>query len=277
MRADLHIHTYYSDGLLSPEEVAKIAATNGVDVIAVTDHDTMLGVPRAVEACKKAGVKLIRGLEVSAYCKDVKLHTLGFNVNAECEDYKKFAKELCDGSICRAEDITEKLVKNGVCITMDDVFAQRYDKNAPVHTMHIARAGAGKGYANNAFSFFSKYLSYGKIGYSSVGRPSPERAIEAINASGGFASLAHPGRIDMEKAELADLVKRLCGCGLRGIEAVYSTHTDTETAYYKEMANALGLVVTGGSDTHYTGGNREIGSPVFNPDCALVGLLAIEE
>ena len=131
--------------------------------------------------------------------------------------------------------------------------------------MYVARAGAAKGYSNNPFAFQKEYTSRGSVGYSELGRPSPARAVEVITACGGLSVLAHPGRIELEKEELISLVKRLVSLGLKGIEAVYSTHTQLEKAYYTEMAKEYGLVVTGGSDTHFKEGNRRIGTPVF--DC----------
>lgn len=277
MRADLHIHTYYSDGLMSPSEVVTEAKLRGVDVIAITDHDTMLGFPEAQKAAKEKGIKVVAGLEVSAYKDGVKLHTLGYNVDCNREEFKTFAKQLFDGSLRRAEESVYLLNKNGVYITMDDVLCVRKSENSPVHSMHIAAAGAAKGYADNRFTFYLQYLAPGKCANSQLCRPSPEHAIEVINACGGFTSLAHPGRIEMEKQQLISLVKKLSSCGLCGIEAVYSTHTNEETAYYKEMASKFGLLITGGSDTHYKGGRKQIGTPVFDPDETLADKLGIEE
>lgn len=276
MRTDLHVHTFYSDGYMSPEEVVNEAYNNGVRALAVTDHDTMRGVPEARRQCEKLGIKLIEGIEVSAYLQDIKLHTLGYNVDAHSAAYARFSAELYEGSIVRARDILNKLNSNGVALSFSEVEAEKRE-NTPVHAMHIAAAGAKKGYAANPFSFFLKYLAYGKCAYSRLCRPTPERTIEAIRESGGFASLAHPGRIDMPADELKKLVFHLKDCGLRGIEAVYSTHTVIETAYYKELASEVGLVITGGSDVHYKGGNKSIGTPVFYPDGELARLLTIEE
>ena len=276
LRADLHIHTYCSDGLLSPAEVVKIAVANGINVISVTDHDTMLATDEVCTLAKKSGIISVRGIEVSAYEGELKLHTLGYNVDNKCATYKQFAKKLYDGSVKRAEDIIYKLNKNGVALSMEEVLAQKTVKDSPIHGMHVSRAGAAKGYASSPFNFYSKYLAGGKCAFSCIGRPTPEETIEIINACGGFASLAHPGRIDLDKNGVAALVKKLAACGLGGIEGVYSTHTSTDTAYYKELAKTYRLVVTGGSDTHYKEGNRQIGSPEFCIDEALAKKLKIE-
>lgn len=261
----MHIHTYFSDGLQSPDDVAAIARNNGVELVSVTDHDTMLAYPSVISACEKRGVKIVRGIEVSAYYKGVRLHTLGYNLNPEHPVFSRFLNELKEGSLVRADDIISKLNKNGVHITMDDVLKFKKSENAPVHAMYIARAGAAKGYCTSPFAFHKNYLSRGSCAYSELCRPSPEHAVEVICACGGFAAVAHPGRIELEKQEVITLIKRLADLGLKGIEAVYSTHTQLQTAYYKEMAREYGLTVTGGSDTHFKDGSKSIGTPVF--DC----------
>lgn len=276
MLADLHVHTYYSDGLFSPLEVASIAKKNGVDLVAVTDHDSAMGYDEVKESCDRLGVKTVRGIEVSAYIGDVKIHTLGYNFDSENPAFKKFYKKLCDGALERTEDIISKLRQNGVDIRLDEVNAHRKIATTPIHVMHIARACADKGYCNkNPYTFFFNYLAWGKCAFSEICRPLPEEAIEVINACGGFTSLAHPGRIDMERNELYNFIKHLKSVGLGGIEAVYTTHTVEDTAYYKELASKFGLLVTGGSDTHYESKNYDIGAPAFYPDEKLVKALDI--
>lgn len=265
MRADLHVHTYFSDGLQSPDDVAAIAKNNGVELVSVTDHDTSLAYPELFSCCENRGVKAVYGIEVSAYFKGRRVHTLGYGIDPENPVFRQFLKELYEGSLIRTDDMLTKLNKNGVRVTLDDVLKYRKIDKAPIHAMYIARAGAEKGYCANSFAFHKKYLANGSCAYSELCRPLPEKAVEIITACSGFASLAHPGRIELEKQELISLVKRLNGCGLKGIEAVYSTHTQLETAYYKEMALEYGLIVTGGSDTHFKDGNKQIGTPVF--DC----------
>ena len=275
MRADLHIHTYYSDGLQSPEDVAATAKRNGVALVSVTDHDTCLAYPQLFGCCERYGVAAVCGIEVSAYYKGVRLHTLGYGFDPENPVMAEFLKELCDGSLQRTADILSKLKKSGVGLTISDVLRYVKSEKAPVHAMHIARAGAAKGYCASPFAFHGKYLSRGCAAYSELCRPSPEKAVEVITACGGFASLAHPGRIELDKQELISLVGRLVSCGLKGIEATYSTHTQLETEYYKEMAKEYGLVVTGGSDTHFKDGNKSIGTPVFDCSSELCGKLGI--
>lgn len=235
----------------------------------------MLAYPEFSSLCKDSGIIPVSGIEVSAYEGDVKVHTLGYGVNGESPCFKEFLKTLYDGSVKRTEDIIFKLKKHGINLTFDEVLAERYCTLAPVHAMYIARAGHKKGYAKTPHDFYNQYLSGGKVAFSYICRPSAEQAIEAINASGGFASLAHPGRIELKKDELVKLITKLKACSLSGIEGVYSAHTHSETAYYKEIARAYNLLVTGGSDTHLLGGNKRIGTPAFYIDKALEEKLGI--
>lgn len=268
IRADLHIHTYYSDGLISPAEVVASAKNNGVKLISITDHDCMLACAEAKPICAENGIEFVNGIEISAYENGVKIHILGYGADTENPVFKSFIKELYENSLMRADDIIGKLRKNGVNITLEEALKFRTGQS-PVHTMHIARACVKKGYGGNAFTFYANYLSAGKCAFSDLGRPSPERAVQTVTECGGKCSLAHPGRIELGKDELLALMAKLKDRGLYGIEAVYTTHTVTETAYYKEAAAAYNLVVTGGSDTHFADGRRKIGSPAFFLDEAV--------
>ena len=275
LKADMHVHTYYSDGLMSPAEVVSLAHKNGVRFLAVTDHDCSLAYDEVKAECDKYGIKTVTGIEVSAYVGDVKIHTLGYGINLDHPVYIRFFKKLYDGAVERTADIVGKLNKNGVKLTVDDVMNVRKSLLSPPHAMHVANAGYKKGYTNSPSDFFFKYLAWGKPAFSGICRPTPEETVKIIRECGGISSVAHPGRIDMPAADLVKLIERMKECGLDGIEAVYSAHTVKETAYYKELAGSFNLLVTGGSDTHFTGGYRNIGTPEFFLDEALAEKLRI--
>lgn len=265
MRADLHVHTYFSDGLLSSEQVVLTAAANGVELLAITDHDCALAYDEASDCGQKHGVNVLRGTEISAYDDDIKLHTLAYGFDPENADVKEFFKELYLSSLERTEEILFKLNAAGVKLSLKEVERERRIAQSPLHSMHIARAAVERGYASNAFEFYKNFLMRGKVAFSKRGRPSSEKTVQIFTAAGGLCSLAHPGRVEMESGELLALIKRLKGVGLCGIEAVYSTHTKGQTTYFKELAKEFGLFVTGGSDTHFSSGNNKIGSPYFQP------------
>ena len=257
----MHVHTYYSDGLFSPEEAAAEAEKNGVEFLAVTDHDNCNAYNEVKAACSERGIKTVAGIEVSAYDGDLKVHILGYGVNPDSPSFKKFTGKLAEGSRIRAKDIITKLNESGVKVSFGD--ALKLSKCGVVHVMHIAQAGYLKGYGQSRFDFYHKYLVKGKCGFSNLCRPSPEDAIKAIIAGGGFSSLAHPARLEIDRRETERLIKKLKGYGLYGIEAVYTTHTNSETAYFKETAKSLDLVVTGGSDTHFKCERNAVGKPEF--------------
>ena len=273
IRADLHVHSYYSDGVFSPEKIAELAEYAEVNALSLTDHDTMLGCLEAKTALSKRGIIHINGIEISAYERDVKLHTLGYNLDPENSALKEFLRELYENSLRRADDIITKLNKNGVRLTLGEVLLERKCDFAPVHGMYIARAAAKKGYATTPFGFYSKYMTRSGCGYSDIGRPTPEKAIEIIREAGGVSSLAHPGRVELDKSDLESLIKRLKRAGLCGIECNYPAHTYSDTAYFKGIAKECGLIVTGGSDMHYGDGKRNIGQPNFVLDSRAEELL----
>ena len=275
-RADLHIHTYYSDGGQSPADVVDGARRAGVNLVSVTDHDNSNGRHEVRELCKKAGIVAVDGEEISAYDGDVKVHVLAYGMDYSNPAYVKFNKTLCDGAEERTFDILKKLSAAKVNISYGEVLRERRCKNSPLHATHIAIAGARKGYASSPVSFYMRYLNYGEVGFSCICRPAPEETVELISACGGVSSLAHPGRISLEREGVIKLVKRLKEAGLKSIEAVYSGHTVEETQYYKDLAEEYGLLVTGGSDTHYPEGNRRVGTPEFYPDDALLSALKVK-
>ncbi|MCD8295899.1 MAG: PHP domain-containing protein [Clostridia bacterium] len=273
LKADLHVHTWYSDGGQTPAEAVQWAREAGLQALAITDHDCMLGIPEAQACCNAYGIRLAHGCEVSAYEGDVKLHTLAYN----CDEtlFQPFMEMLASNSVKRTEAILAKLDKIGVHIPIEEPMAERYSPEQPIHGMHIARAGVKRGYAPDPYAFFGQYLNYGCPGYVTEFRPSPEETVEAVRSARGFSVVAHPGRIDMTPGKLKDLLIRLKALGLEGLEVYYSTHTPEQTAEYEALANELGLICTGGSDTHLRGRSRSVGKPDFWTDEELAGKLGI--
>jgi len=275
IRADLHIHTYYSDGAQSPADVVRAAKAAGLSLISVTDHDNSNGSAEVKELAKKAGILSVDGEEISAYLGEIKFHTLCYHMDKNTPQYAAFNKKIKEGAEARTFDILKKLARVGVNISYSEVIRERKCSKSPVHGMYIAAAGARKGYASSPSDFYARYLNYGRAGFSCLGRPTPEETVEAAISCGGFCSVAHPGRITMEKEELLSFIKKLKNIGLGGIEAVYSGHTDIQTQYYRGIAEEVGLLVTGGSDTHHAGGSRRVGTPEFYPDEKLLSALNI--
>lgn len=269
LRADLHTHTYCSDGKQSPEHVALEAKRVGLDLIAVTDHDTTLAYPELKKVCERENIRCVTGIEVSAYIGSVKIHILGWGMDINSPKFKEYLETLKKNSRIRTEDLLSKLAAHGVNLSMEEVLKERTVEGAPTHITYVTRAGAKK-LGVSPREFFNTYLALGRPCYSSLARPTPEGAVEIITSCGGAAAIAHPGRIEYpEGLDLETLIKRLLPYGLYGIEGVYTTHTNEETAYFKEMAAKYSLAVSGGSDTHFETGLNKIGYPEYYLDDSL--------
>lgn len=274
MTADLHIHSTFSDGHYEPSEVCRRAKKAGLSILSITDHDTLSGEEEKRAAAKKYNLLYVTGWEISAYEGDNKIHILGYNCDHQSKAYLDFTKRRIACSIERAKDSILKMNGAGISLTIEEVLKMRQEEDTPVHTMHIARAVAKK-LGISEGEAYNRYLGYGKVGFSILGRPTPKEAIDCILESGGFASLAHPGRIYMTIPEMEDLVSRLVKDGMEGIECIYTTHTKEQTEYFCALAKKHGLLMTGGSDTHYEEPSHQIGKPYFTPSKELIDKLVL--
>lgn len=274
MRADLHIHTHYSDGKYSPAEIAERAERAGLELLSMTDHDSLEGLEEKRAEAQKRGLLFVSGWEVSAYEGLCKVHVLGYR----CERggaYFRFLEERKKGALVRAEDSLQKANRVlGLSLTMADVEREHAVKSAPLHTMHVVRAVTRALYRDTAREgeVYLNYFGAGKPAFSGLCRPTPSEAVHIIHESGGIAVLAHPGRIELSFSEREKLMRSLVGEGLNGLECVYSTHDWEQTEYFTAFAKGHGLLVTGGSDFHAEG-RFEIGIPYFEPSEELLQAL----
>ena len=269
--ADLHLHSVYSDGLYTPDEICRIAKRTGLYLISITDHDTLNGEEEKCEAAKRQGLRYVSGWEVSAYQNKSQIHVLGYGCQRG-DAYLAFLENRKKAAMERAKDSVEKFRAIGVPVTLELVLSKRKDETAPVHTMHIARAAADF-LGLNEGEVYRRYLARGMPANSGIGRPTPFEAIDCIHASGGVAVVAHPGRIRMDREEKKEVLDRLADYGVDGIETYYTTHTDEETEYFRAYAEERGLFVTGGSDTHYQERTHVIGRPQYVIDEKFLQLL----
>lgn len=273
MRADLHIHTHYSDGRHSPAEIAGFAAESGLSLISMTDHDSMGGLEEKRAAAEAHGLLFVSGWEVSAYA-GCKVHVLGYRCQKNAT-YDAFLRERKEGALARAADILRKAnAYLHIHVTLEDALSEMAVKDSPLHTMHIVRAVAKK--ADLPYrDLYGELFDVGKPAYSEIGRPSPFEALEVIHGTGGLAVLAHPGRIQMDEAKKLQLMDDLTDKGLDGIECLHSQHTFGETEYFGRYADGRGLLKTGGSDFHAAGSSRKVGLPAFEPDERLLAALGL--
>lgn len=272
MRADMHMHTVYSDGLLRPAELARRAKAAGVELISFTDHDTLAGDEEKRAAAEEYGLSYVRGWEISSY-DAYKIHVLGYGCG-ENAAYFEFLEERQRGARLRAQDRIKKAnAYFGLSLTIADAEKERAQADTPLHTMHVVRAYARRLNLSDEETY-RLYFNVGKPADSGLCRPTPEQAIDVIHATGGFAVLAHPGRIHLEGKEREKLFDRLVAHGLDGIECVYTTHTASETESFLRYARARNLLQTGGSDFHKDDNAHEIGRPRFFAGMQLLAKLA---
>lgn len=261
-RADLHMHSVYSDGGYTPDEICRRARFAGVEALSITDHDTMNGLEEKRASAKKYGLIYVDGWEISAYDGGERIHVLGYGCKRG-EAYERFMKARVEAAYARAEERVKKLNALGIAVTMEEIVSLQADKTSPLHTMHVARAAAAKLGITESEAYV-RYLGRGKAAESTIGRPNPYQAIDCIRASGGRSFLAHPGRIKIDEIEKEKLIVSLKEYGLDGIECYYSTHTPLQTETYLGYAQKYALEISGGSDMHWEDGKtRMIGSPIF--------------
>lgn len=271
MRADLHMHSVWSDGAYTPQMLARACKQAGVGLFSVTDHDTMGASAEAARAASEEGLRYLRGWEVSSYRDGVKLHILGYACR-EGSAYSDFAQQRAEGALLRAEEMRKRAnAYLGLDVGMEEIERFRLRKQAPLHTMHIVFAFAAR-LGADAGELYRTVFAPGCVACSSIRRPSPEEAIDVIHASGGVALLAHPGRIHLPFAERERLMEELFARGLEGVECAYPTHTAEEEAYFRKFTYAHGGIASGGSDFHDESGGRRVGEPAYKADERLAGL-----
>ncbi len=260
MRIDLHTHTTASDGLLTPPALVQAARQAGVEVLAITDHDTVDGIPEALEEARAVGIRLIPGVELSVEEAEGELHLLGYFVDFEADWFRSFLAELRASRVDRIREMVRRLNDLGARLPLEAV--QR-EARGTVGRAHVARALVAAGYVRTPAEAFERYIGRGRPAWVPRNTLSSEEAIAAIRRAGGIPVLAHPGR-SVSFARVAALK----ASGLEGIEVYYPDHTPHETAQLLALARELSLLVTGGSDYHGdgVGTGAALGTPYVPPE-----------
>lgn len=256
LKVDHHVHTYYSDGQLSPAEIVEWAYNKGLDQIAITDHDGTGGVKEAAEAGKLKGITVIPGIEFSTEAENgVSLHILGYNIDIDNSELAEACHEIRLKRQARNEKFLKALNEEGYALTAEDLVLREGQDfiGKPI----FARALVRKGYISEPAEAFEKVFTSEKLRAIRKEKIPAKRAIELIGRANGTAVLAHPGLIRNigERgsreyyANLERLLKSLKKYGLAGMECNYSKHTKEEEKRFK-MANKFNLHITSGSDYH---------------------------
>lgn len=245
-RIDLHTHSTASDGLLAPSELVRQARGAGLDLIALTDHDSTDGVAEAAEAGATLGVRVIPGVECNTTLPEHRgeAHVLGYYVDVADARFQENLRFIRQARVRRAEQIVERLRAQGFDVTWERV---RELARGTVGRPHIALALMERGYASSIADAFDRYISSGRPAYVPRYKLSPQDAVRLIRAAAGVPVLAHPGGI-LELAE--QVLPDLTQTGLLGLECYYGDYDEATVSRLVEIAGRFSLIATGGSDYH---------------------------
>jgi predicted metal-dependent phosphoesterase TrpH len=245
MGYDLHIHSRYSDGTLQPAELINKAIDRDLAGVALTDHDTIAGIPEAAAEAQRLGFTFVPGVELTTDYGATEVHVLGYDIDTTAPKLLKKLELIVESRNGRAKAILRKLNKHSIPLSWEKVRAKTTSKF--VGRTHIFRAMEAEGLINPQYRqrAFEYYLGKNGLAYEPHQEIETLEAIELINDSGGIPVLAHPGRMDNDRL-IAELVK----AGLKGIEVFYPTHSPDLVNRYLEIASRYHLFITGGSDYH---------------------------
>jgi len=271
MRIDLHTHSTASDGTQSPADVVLAAGEAGLDVVALTDHDTTAGWDEAAEAAQLVGVALVRGTEVSARSRGISVHLLSYLQDPTHPALVAELDKTRDARLGRARAIVDLLAAD-YPITWDDVLAQAKDA-VVVGRPHLADALVANGVVADRDAAFARLLRADGPYHVPHYAPAAPDAVRAIRAAGGVPVFAHPGA-DARGRIVPDAVfDELAAAGLGGIEVHHRDHSPQQRERLTAIAERLGLLVTGSSDYHGDGKANRLGENLTEPSA----LAAIEE
>jgi 3',5'-nucleoside bisphosphate phosphatase len=240
---DLHVHSTASDGSLAPESVVKRALAAGLTAIALTDHDTVGGVPEAVAAGQRLGVRVISGCEFSAAAPWGEMHVLGYYLPEHSPDLEAFLERCRADRVRRAEAMVAELQRLGIGLSFENVLQE--SGTGAVGRPHVARAIVRQGGAIDLGDAFDRFLARGKPAFVEKTLPAFSTITQLVHAVGGLVSVAH-----LKERGTRTFVERLKGEGLDAVETRHPSHDPDLRARLTDIVLKLGLLRTGGSDWH---------------------------
>lgn len=267
MRADLHVHSTASDGTLPPAELVDLALSATLDVLAITDHDSVAGLPEAFAAAEGTDLKLVPAVELSSVLDGRDIHVLGYWVDWRDTAFLRHLADMRAARLRRAESMVDALSADGLVVELEHVLTMA--DGGAIGRTHLARALVERGHASSVADAFERLIGRGRPYYVPKDARSPQDALAIILASGGLPVLAHPAVNGVE-----DVIPGLVAAGLRGIEVYHADHAPDDKARLAETARELGLLATGGTDFHGPNApNPPLGS-VAIPPAAIEALLS---
>lgn len=259
MKADLHLHTTASDGRLSPQEIVRKASQLGLDVIAITDHDSVEGIPPALEAAKSfPQLLVIPGVEINTDMPRGEAHILGYFIDYHDPELNHSLKELRNSRYERGRKMIAKLADIGIEIDWERVL--ELATGGTIGRPHIAQAMVERGYISSLHEAFAKYIGRNGPAYIERKKLTPLDAVELILNAGGLPFLAHPADIEYLEA----FVSQLKEAGMAGLEVYYAKYSPSKIGRLQALAKKYDLIASGGSDYH--GLDNTIGANIGSVD-----------
>ncbi|MDP2848550.1 MAG: PHP domain-containing protein [Humidesulfovibrio sp.] len=246
-RIDLHTHSTVSDGTLTPTELMRAAKAAGLAAIALTDHDTFEGLAEARAEAEKQNIEMVPGCELSLDFNGLPTHLLALFVDERPGHVVHELLRVRKARAARNLTMLEKLKTVGVHLKLEDVESHA---TGVVGRPHMAQAMLKAGVVRTFEEAFARFLGSGGLAYVPKAKLTPVEAIGAIHADGGLAVLAHPYLLSQQPRQLEAMLTELTGMGLDGVEVYYTEHSDKYTALVADLAQRLGLLMSGGSDFH---------------------------
>jgi predicted metal-dependent phosphoesterase TrpH len=248
MCVDLHIHSIYSDGTATPIQLIELARVSQLSGFALTDHDTVEGVPEVLRLGQEHGLKVLTGVEINAHHGDFSVHILGYGFDPEHAQLKAWLGKLQQFRNERNLQILDKLATLGITLSLEEL--EQFSHCGQTGRPHIARLLVAKGYVKNTTQAFARYLGREKVAWCSRFTYSAAESIAIIHQAGGVAVLAHPGIIDLTLRKQSQLIRELTERHLDGLEVHYPRHTKKVMQFFSDLAQQYNLLTTGGSDYH---------------------------
>ena len=248
MSIDLHTHSNFSDGTLTPTELVTLAKKKKISALALTDHDTMAGVEEAVLAGEMLGVEIIPGIEISVLHDKVEYHILGYWADSHNSVLAEALAKLQGARSERNNKILQKLNELGIPATNEEL--ERVSEQGQTGRPHIAKLLVRYGVVKTITQAFDDFLKKGAVAYVSRFAFTAIEAVTLIHQAGGLAVLAHPTQNDPELTRLPSVLADLVPAGLDGIEVYYPTHSHKMKKKLRALAAQHNLLLTGGSDYH---------------------------
>ncbi len=264
MPIDLHTHSTASDGTEAPAVVIARAAQAGVDTVGLTDHDTTFGWAEAATAASEHGVTLVPGIEVSCSRGRQSIHLLAYLPDPTHPDLTSELARARTSRDTRLERMVQRMADDGIPVTLAAVRAQ-VEEGATAGRPHIADALVAEGVVAHRDEAFARWLGNDSPYYVTHYAPDPVRAVEVVRAAGGVPVVAHPWSGTRGRVVSDTLVEEMVHAGLAGVEVHHRDHDADAVLHLTELADALGLLVTGSSDYHGNGKRNRIGEHTTAP------------